>query len=236
VKQPQPQDDKREAALPARGRPALSSDRNVYVRLMDATVACLNRGTFDKIKVLDIAAEAGVNPAMINYYFGGKLGLFAALIRFVWGGWLKGLAQLTNRIGDPACDPIEDLIDLFFDTFYRRPGVVQLLRREHFVENSALRQNFNATFASRSAAGLRKYIAAGVAAGRFSPSMNVRYAAYLVSMVAVQPAGLGANLKSAYGIDPAELLSSDWRQFASGMLRGLLLPLDGDNPPARLEG
>lgn len=49
-------------------------------RLIAAARAIFSRNGFERTTVRDIAAEAGVNPALINRYFGGKEGLFARAV------------------------------------------------------------------------------------------------------------------------------------------------------------
>jgi AcrR family transcriptional regulator len=63
-----------------RGRPRgrRSAGQNTRAGLLDAaTVEFTERG-FDAATVRAIALRAGVDPAMVNHWFGGKHGLFAA--------------------------------------------------------------------------------------------------------------------------------------------------------------
>lgn len=48
--------------------------------LLDAARALLLEGGFDALRIEAVAREAGVNKAMIRYYFGDKAGLVAALV------------------------------------------------------------------------------------------------------------------------------------------------------------
>lgn len=61
-----------------RGRPTGRSDARE--RLLDAArTAFLERG-YDATSVRSIAREAGVDHSLMNYYFGGKQGLYAAVM------------------------------------------------------------------------------------------------------------------------------------------------------------
>jgi AcrR family transcriptional regulator len=70
---------------------------------------------FDGTSVRDIAGQAGVNLAMISYYFGSKEKLMAALIDHR-SGYTRGILEELNK--DELLSPwdkIDRLIDLYVD-------------------------------------------------------------------------------------------------------------------------
>ncbi|HUJ87327.1 MAG TPA: TetR family transcriptional regulator [Burkholderiales bacterium] len=62
------------ARRPARRRGALAT----RAAILAAAKLEFSRRSYDQVGVRDIAARAGVNPALVNRYFGSKPGLFAA--------------------------------------------------------------------------------------------------------------------------------------------------------------
>src|SRR5262245_23269997 len=56
----------------APGRPAAADNHDLRARLLDAAVACYARQGIAATSLRAIAAEAGVNPALLHYYFGDK--------------------------------------------------------------------------------------------------------------------------------------------------------------------
>ena len=56
------------------------SATQVREALLSAARRCFLPSEFDKVSIRQIAEEAGVNMAMIRYYFGNKLGLFEAMM------------------------------------------------------------------------------------------------------------------------------------------------------------
>ena len=59
----------------APGRPPANrrgADGDVRERLLDAAIACYVRGGIAATSLREIAREAQVTPALLNYYFGGK--------------------------------------------------------------------------------------------------------------------------------------------------------------------
>lgn len=59
-------------------RPAGEDTRNA---LLTAALQLFNEQGYEKATVRAIAGRAGVDPAMVNHWFGGKEGLFAAAIK-----------------------------------------------------------------------------------------------------------------------------------------------------------
>lgn len=70
---------------------------------------------FDGTSVRDIAGQAGVNLAMISYYFGSKEKLMAALVEYR-SNYTRGLLEELNK--DETLTPwqkIDKLVDLYVD-------------------------------------------------------------------------------------------------------------------------
>src|SRR5690349_12415188 len=70
---------------------------------------------FDGTSVRDIAHKAGVNLAMISYYFGSKEKLLEALIEFR-AGYAHGILEELNK--DASLNPwdkIDRLVDFYVD-------------------------------------------------------------------------------------------------------------------------
>ena len=58
------------------GRGPRAARGEVRERLLDAARTLFTSQDFSTITVKDIAAQAGVDPGLVSYYFGGKAGLF----------------------------------------------------------------------------------------------------------------------------------------------------------------
>ena len=62
------------------GRPAGGNSDRVRADLLQAAREHFLSSEFKAVSIRQIAATAGVNGAMVNYYFGGKQGLYMAMI------------------------------------------------------------------------------------------------------------------------------------------------------------
>ena len=70
-----------ESQLRGPGRPPAAQGPDVRSALLEAARACIVELGYAAASTKDIAQRAGVNPAMINYYFGGKAALAEACFR-----------------------------------------------------------------------------------------------------------------------------------------------------------
>ena len=85
------------ACLPPRGRNAAATRQAI----LDSARWCFSRDGYDQVGVRDIAARAGVDPALVNRYFGSKEGLFAEAVsaKFDLSALFAGdRAQLGDRL------------------------------------------------------------------------------------------------------------------------------------------
>ncbi|MBL4819671.1 MAG: TetR/AcrR family transcriptional regulator, partial [Gammaproteobacteria bacterium] len=65
------------------GRPIGGDSEKVKQKLLDAARQLFISCEFKAVSVRQIAKSAGVNGAMVNYYFGGKRGLYLAMVEQV---------------------------------------------------------------------------------------------------------------------------------------------------------
>ncbi len=65
------------------GRPPRADSEFTRARLIAATRALLHKNKPAKITRFDIARAAGVDPALVRYYFGNKAAVFSEVIRVV---------------------------------------------------------------------------------------------------------------------------------------------------------
>ncbi|MCB1184540.1 TetR/AcrR family transcriptional regulator [bacterium] len=97
-----------ESPLPAADE---TVDRSPKERLLDAAEALFAERSFDAVSVRELAAEAGMNVAAVNYHFQGKENLFREVVirRFTAqrDRTLAGLDALLDRTsGRPRVDDV----------------------------------------------------------------------------------------------------------------------------------
>lgn len=123
----------------APGRPATDSP-DLRASLIEAALACFVRDGIAATSSRNIAKEAGVTPAMLNYYFGSKQALQDAVFE---ERLLPAVMSLRERVGNTGDDVIamtrqfvQGVLGLV-DTF---PWFPSLWVREVLCEGGALRE------------------------------------------------------------------------------------------------
>src|ERR1700751_4144714 len=79
-----------------RGRPPAGSVGNVRERLLHAARELFLRYGYRAVSSRQIGAAAGVNFAMIRYYFGGKPGLYREILRALMPAQIRGFEAGTG--------------------------------------------------------------------------------------------------------------------------------------------
>lgn len=121
------------------GRPRAGSDDHSQA-LLDAAVAIYTRDGIAHARLRDIAASAGVTPALIGYYFGGKQALVQAVIE---QRILPAVAMMETHLAQASDDPralIEGFVRGVHATVARHPWLPALWVREILSEGGALRE------------------------------------------------------------------------------------------------
>lgn len=106
------------------------------VQIMEAAEKLFASKGFNGTSVRDIAETAGVNLAMISYYFGSKEKLFEAM--FAWRTELFKL-QLETMLGNKELSPLEkmdQLLDQYIQRLTKQQCFHRILVREQMMNNN----------------------------------------------------------------------------------------------------
>jgi AcrR family transcriptional regulator len=120
------------------GRPAGEPAAAVRRALIDAArTLCIETG-LDAATTKSIAERAGVNPAMINYYFGSKEGLGRAMML---ESMQPVLEQLESAVGAAALS-LGEFMRGYMRALASNPWLPQLVVREVLPANGRFRELF----------------------------------------------------------------------------------------------
>lgn len=207
------------------GRPRDGQQEPVSDALLAAAERCLAIKRYKDIRVRDIAELADVNPAMINYYFSTKEGLFIALIGHLISAWEEGINGLISTANNSLPQLTSDLVDLIDSCFYRHKLVIRLLSRELLDEESGISRAYRNKLASRIATGIRRFIETTQRRGLCRQNIILRPAAMDIANITIHPIALeNSQLQEAYGIRPQELTSRRWLNHLKTMVLAYLGP------------
>jgi AcrR family transcriptional regulator len=124
---------------------------------------------FRAVSSRQVAAAAGVNPAMIHYYFEGKEGLYRAMLE---SAIAPVVTRLEAMLGDPKSADLESLARTYMRVLAANPWIPGLLVREVFTPDGSFRQTFVRDFAGRYAPMLRTLVSREIAQGRMRADLD----------------------------------------------------------------
>lgn len=179
------------------GRPR-SGRQDVRRALLDAACGLFARHGFAAVSTREIAATAGVNPAMIHYYFGDKLGLYAAMLDDVTAPVFEALAELSAGPDGPALDQV---ITTYVGTLAANPWIAPLLVREVFSDRAPFREQFVERFASRAGSLLLKHFESASERGELRQDVDPRLAAVSLISLCIFPFVAAPVLKEVFGLE-----------------------------------
>ena len=179
------------------GRPAGAGGADLRERLLDAAIACYVRTGIAAAPLRAIAAEAGVTPAMLHYYFGDKAQLQQAVVEERLMPVFGDLRERLLRADEDVAALIAAFVGGIGALVARHPWLPALWVREVLCEGGALRELMLARVGPQLPRLLAERFALAQRQGQLDPALDPRL--LVVSLV-------GLTLFPAAG-------APIWRQF-----------------------
>ncbi len=172
---------------PARpGRPPAAQDQEVRRQLITSARALFAKHGYDAVSIRAVAEAAGVNPAMIHYYFGSKQGLHEAMLADTIQPLVERLGALLANMDQQAA-PLRSFLELYMRTLGANPWMPPLILREVIQEGGRLRGWFIQQFASKGGGLLTRLVQGEQAAGRIRADADPTLTALSMVSLAVFP-------------------------------------------------
>ena len=179
----------RKAQARAVGRPAGDS-QDLRERLLDVAVECFAHHGIASATLREIAKEAGVNPALVHYYFGDKAQLQQAVINERLLPAFNEVRGAMMLAGDDIAALIAGFVRGMSETVDRHPWLPPLWVREVLCEGGALRELLLTTVAPQMPQMLAARFAAAQQKGELNPDLDPRLlVASLVGLTLFPAAG-----------------------------------------------
>ncbi|WP_028865567.1 TetR/AcrR family transcriptional regulator [Psychromonas aquimarina] len=113
------------------GRPV--QDTQKQARLIEAARELFIADDYDRVSTRKIALKAGVDPALIRYYFGSKMQLFAAMIRETTAPLSARMQIMKSRA--PSDGPAQ-MLRTYYQVMAENPDFPKLIFRLASVDTS----------------------------------------------------------------------------------------------------
>lgn len=170
---------KRAPGRPSRGQVATAPEQRG--QLLDAAIACFVRKGIAATSLREIAREAHVTPALLNYYFGDKGQLQAALVQERLLPALLLLRAPLEQAGDDVAASIAAFVTGVGRIAAAHPWLPPLWVREVLCEGGALREVLFETIGPQIPQAMARRFAAAQAAGELNEDLDPRL--LMVSLV-----------------------------------------------------
>src|SRR5829696_3732005 len=103
------------------------------IQIMEAAEKLIAENGFAGTSVRDIAEAAGVNLAMISYYFGSKEKLMEAMFRHRGEHLTMQLQNILHNSNLAPMQKVEKLIDDYIDRIFKKQYFHKIMAREQMV-------------------------------------------------------------------------------------------------------
>ena len=127
---------------------------------------------FNGTSVRDIAQEAGVNVAMISYYFGSKEKLMEAVFEERINKTTAKIENLLNNEELSNLQKVNNLIDDYVDRFIEQQEFHKIMIREQITEKGTI-ADFILHLKKQNLVSIKKLIFAGQKTGEFKKNIDV---------------------------------------------------------------
>jgi AcrR family transcriptional regulator len=151
-------------------KPALSSKQ---VQLLDTAEMLFSRKGFDGTSVRDIAEAAGINTAMISYYFGSKEKLMEEIFE---RKSLNIREKVDMLLKDESLDPFEkiySLVDSYIDGIMERKRFHRILLCEQIINQNPSIIGMVEKMKSRNSECINDLIRLGQKKGLFRKNIDI---------------------------------------------------------------
>jgi TetR/AcrR family transcriptional regulator len=162
-----------------RGRPRGRSAGNVRERLLHAARELFLRYGYRAVSSRQIGAAAGVNFAMIRYYFGGKAGLYREILQ----GLLPPQLQQLEAWADAGGAALPEILANLVRMWAANPWVAGFVLREVLVPGGPMRSMFLREFPERLAPLVERAVQAQMRRGTLRADLDPRLV--VLSMVSL---------------------------------------------------
>jgi TetR/AcrR family transcriptional regulator len=206
------------------GRPKGRDPEAVRNALLSAARSLFSQRAFKAVSVRELAAAAKVNPAMVNYYFGDKQGLYEAMVEESLGPLLEALEEGVSS-GRPIS--AQTLFGRYVDILAANPWLPNLLVREVLYGEPGFRDRYVRRFATRFAAGMSRSLRQDSAQGPLREDLDPELTLLSFISLAVFPFLARPIVEQALGLEISPEFARRWTRHS---MRLFASPSPGASP------
>lgn len=103
---------------------------NAEEKLKAAATKLFTQQGFDAVKTRDIAREAGINLALLNYYFRSKKNLYRIIMLENFQVFFQGAFRILNQKGPDVPAKIQQVVAYYIDNLSSQPHIPAFVLNE----------------------------------------------------------------------------------------------------------
>ncbi|WP_460694337.1 TetR/AcrR family transcriptional regulator [Mucilaginibacter puniceus] len=146
-------------------------DKKDYI--LDVAERIFSEKGFDGASTRLISGEAGVNMAMLNYYFGSKEGLFLAIFERKISGFQNIMQNLGNDSSLSAWQKMEKYVEMYGEKVVNSNCFQKLIYRELSMNRGNDLSDKLRAMLMKNVAELDKILREGIANGEFKKDIDI---------------------------------------------------------------
>ncbi|WP_207533512.1 TetR/AcrR family transcriptional regulator [Desertivirga arenae] len=135
-------------------------------QILIAAEKLFSQSGFDGTSTRAIANEAGVNLAMLNYYFGSKDGVYNAVVEKRLGDFRQILSSISEE-NISSWDKLKKCVDVYADRIFNNNCWHKIIQRELSLESRTEKSDFIIDQLMKNVNEIQKVIQEGVTNGTF---------------------------------------------------------------------
>jgi AcrR family transcriptional regulator len=203
-----------------RGRPRGASAGNVRERLLHAARELFLRYGYRAVSSRQIGAAAGVNFAMIRYYFGGKPGLYREILQGLLPPRLDELEAWADAGGAALPEILSNLVRMWA----ANPWVAGFVLREVLVPGGPMRTMFLREFPERLAPLVERVVRAQMRRGTLRGDLDAKLLVLSMVSLGIFPFLAFALTSRVFGVRHDEEFVSRFLAHTQALLAHGLAP------------
>jgi len=166
-----------------RGRPVNTSQQDLKTQILDTAEILFAEQGYSATSIRRLADEAGVNPALIHYYFGNKKELLLKVMERSFEPLKTALAEMKDGTeSSPAM-----IANLMLSMAASHPNIPRLMTREVLLPGGEMQEFFIENMAPLLGGALPGLLGKEKSAGRMRQDADLPISALLILAVCVFP-------------------------------------------------
>lgn len=166
-----------------RGRPIVAGQPDLRLQILDTAEELFSTHGYAATSVRQIAERAGVNPALVHYYFGNK----KALLQNVMDRALAPLVRAITALKDDPDTTPNTIVQLLLSMAASHPNIPRLMTREVLLPGGEMKRHFIENVAPHLGGALPVLLSQAQASGRVRQDIDPAISSMLILALCTFP-------------------------------------------------